>query len=64
MQQHWFYDVWAFIGAGGLGSIMFQGVFANAAELTVLGAMPVILLAIVVDGLLRMLTGFAERRHA
>ena len=54
----------ALIGAGGLGSIMFQGVFANAAELTVLGAMPVILLAIVVDGLLRMLTGFAERRHA
>jgi osmoprotectant transport system permease protein len=52
----------ALIGAGGLGAIMFQGVFANALDLTMLGAVPVILLAVVADALLRLLTAYAERR--
>jgi osmoprotectant transport system permease protein len=53
----------ALIGAGGLGAIMFQGVFANAPDLTVLGAIPVILLAVAADGLLRIVTGLAERQR-
>ena len=39
----------ALIGAGGLGAIMFQGLFANALDLVLLGALPVILLAVAVD---------------
>jgi osmoprotectant transport system permease protein len=52
----------ALIGAGGLGAIMFQGVFANALDLTMLGAVPVILLAVMADALLRLLTLYAERQ--
>jgi osmoprotectant transport system permease protein len=39
----------ALIGAGGLGAIMFQGLFANALDLVLLGALPVIGLAVAVD---------------
>ncbi len=39
----------ALIGAGGLGAIMFQGLFANALDLVLLGALPVILLAVAID---------------
>ncbi|KAA0575384.1 ABC transporter permease [Azospirillum sp. B21] len=42
----------ALIGAGGLGAIMFQGLFANALDLVLLGAVPVILLAVAGDALL------------
>jgi osmoprotectant transport system permease protein len=52
----------ALIGAGGLGAIMFQGLFANALDLTLLGAVPVILLAVIADAFLRVLTAYAERR--
>ena len=52
----------ALIGAGGLGAVMFQGLFANALDLTMLGAVPVILLAVTADALLRLLTAYAERR--
>jgi osmoprotectant transport system permease protein len=52
----------ALIGAGGLGAIMFQGLFANALDLTMLGAVPVILLAVTADAFLRLLTAYAERR--
>jgi osmoprotectant transport system permease protein len=52
----------ALIGAGGLGAIMFQGVFANALDLTVLGAAPVILMAVTADALLRLFADFAERQ--
>jgi osmoprotectant transport system permease protein len=46
----------ALIGAGGLGAIMFQGLFANALDLVLLGAVPVILLAVLVDAVFRVLT--------
>lgn len=49
----------ALIGAGGLGAIMFQGLFANALDLVLLGAVPVILLAVAADALLRLATAFA-----
>ncbi len=52
----------ALIGAGGLGAIMFQGLFANALDLTLLGAVPVILLAVTADALLRVFTAYAERQ--
>jgi osmoprotectant transport system permease protein len=39
----------ALIGAGGLGSIMFQGLFANALDLVLLGAVPIVMMVVVVD---------------
>lgn len=44
----------ALIGAGGLGSIMFDGLFAGAVDLVLLGAIPVIALAVTADLALRM----------
>ncbi len=52
----------ALIGAGGLGAIMFQGLFADALELVLLGAIPVILLALAADALLKLATARAARR--
>lgn len=50
----------ALIGAGGLGAIIFQGLFANALDLVVLGALPVIALAALCDLLFRALTAWAR----
>ncbi len=47
----------ALIGAGGLGAIMFDGLFAGALDLVLLGALPVIGLAIAADLLLRLAAG-------
>jgi osmoprotectant transport system permease protein len=44
----------ALIGAGGLGSIMFQGLFANALDLVLLGAVPIVMMVIVVDALFKI----------
>jgi len=54
----------ALIGAGGLGAIMFQGLFANALDLVLLGAVPVILLAVAVDGALRLAVALLGRSPA
>jgi osmoprotectant transport system permease protein len=51
----------ALIGAGGLGSIMFRGLFANAGDLVLLGAIPIILLAVLVDFSLRLLSSLVAR---
>nr|WP_209981305.1 ABC transporter permease [Azospirillum picis] len=51
----------ALIGAGGLGAIMFQGLFANALDLVLLGAVPVILLAVAADALLSIGIAAAAR---
>jgi osmoprotectant transport system permease protein len=56
--------VCALIGAGGLGAIMFQGLFANALDLVLLGAVPVILLAVAVDLVFRLLAALAARERA
>jgi osmoprotectant transport system permease protein len=45
----------ALIGAGGLGAIIFQGLFANAQDLVLLGVLPLIVLALVGDGLVRLI---------
>jgi osmoprotectant transport system permease protein len=50
----------ALIGAGGLGALMFQGVYANALDLVLLGTIPVILLALAADVLFRLLAAEAE----
>jgi osmoprotectant transport system permease protein len=44
----------ALIGAGGLGAIMFQGLFANAADLILLGAVPIVGIAVIVDVVFRL----------
>ena len=43
----------ALIGAGGLGSIMFKGLFANALDLVLLGAVPIVIMVVVVDTLFK-----------
>ncbi len=52
----------ALIGAGGLGAIIFQGLFANALDLVLLGALPVIALAVVTDLLFGWLADAARTR--
>lgn len=47
----------ALIGAGGLGSIMFQGLFANALDLVLLGAVPIVVMVMAVDALFRFAAG-------
>ncbi|WP_255368613.1 ABC transporter permease [Polaromonas sp. OV174] len=41
--------VTALIGAGGLGAIMFEGLFANAQDLVLLGVLPIILMGALAD---------------
>jgi osmoprotectant transport system permease protein len=51
----------ALIGAGGLGAIMFQGLFADALDLVLLGVVPIVLLALVADGLFSLAITAATR---
>jgi osmoprotectant transport system permease protein len=52
----------ALIGAGGLGSIMFQGLFSNALDLVLLGALPIIAIAVLADALFKLALAVAQRR--
>ena len=54
--------VTALIGAGGLGSILFEGLFSNAQDLVLLGVLPIIALGMLVDALFKMLVGFFRTR--
>ncbi|HXC26485.1 MAG TPA: ABC transporter permease [Stellaceae bacterium] len=54
----------ALIGAGGLGSFVFDGLGQYATNLVLLGALPAIALALGVDFLLRLATGSFSRRFA
>lgn len=49
--------VTALIGAGGLGSLMFEGLFSSAQDLVLLGVVPIVALGILVDGLFKLLIG-------
>jgi osmoprotectant transport system permease protein len=51
----------ALIGAGGLGSFVFQGIGQYAVDLVLLGALPTILLALAADFILALLAAFFER---
>ena len=52
----------ALIGAGGLGSFVFEGLGQYAADLVLLGALPAIGLALAADFLLQMLSTLVSRR--
>jgi len=52
----------ALIGAGGLGTFVFEGLGQYAADLVLLGALPAIGLALAADFLLQLLTGLAAHR--
>ena len=57
--------VTALVGAGGLGSIVFEGLFSNAQDVVLLGVLPIIALGVVCDALFKALIGLARRRlHA
>ena len=47
--------VCALIGAGGLGQIMFDGLFSAANELVILGVMPIVLLAMLANSFFQIL---------
>ena len=52
--------VTALVGAGGLGSIMFDGLFSAANELVMLGVLPIVLLAVLADALFKALAALLE----
>ena len=54
--------VTAIIGAGGLGSIMFEGLFSNAQDVVLLGVLPLVALGVLVDALFRALITLAVRQ--
>jgi len=51
----------ALIGAGGLGSFVFQGLGQRALDLMLLGAIPTIFIALGIDFIFQMLLGAARR---
>jgi osmoprotectant transport system permease protein len=54
----------ALIGAGGLGTFVFEGLGQYAVDLVLLGALPAIFLALAVDFILQTLTAVLRRRPA
>jgi osmoprotectant transport system permease protein len=56
--------VGALIGAGGLGTFVFDGLGQYATDLVLLGALPAIVLALAVDFLLRLAAAGLRRRFA
>lgn len=50
----------ALIGAGGLGAIVFQGLLSSALDLVLLGVIPVIVMAVVVDSLFKFIIIFMD----
>jgi osmoprotectant transport system permease protein len=41
----------ALIGAGGFGALVFQGLLSSAVDLVLLGVVPVVVLAVLIDAL-------------
>jgi osmoprotectant transport system permease protein len=54
----------ALIGGGGLGTFIFQGIGEYATDLVLLGAIPIMLMALAADFLLRLAIASIERRRA
>jgi len=50
----------ALIGAGGLGAIMFQGLLSSALDLVLLGVLPVVAMAVLVDAFFQSLSAFLK----
>ncbi len=53
--------VTALIGAGGLGAIMFEGLFSSAEDLVLLGVVPIVVLGVITDAIFTALIGLASR---
>lgn len=53
----------ALIGAGGFGAIIFQGLLSSALELVLLGVIPVIALAVIIDALFKFLLSVIEAKR-
>ncbi|TKI07553.1 ABC transporter permease [Martelella alba] len=51
----------ALIGAGGFGALMFQGLLSSALELVLLGVIPAIALAVLVDTLFKLIISVIDR---
>ena len=51
----------ALIGAGGLGAIMFQGLFSNALDLVLLGVVPIVVMALAADALFALVIATSTR---
>jgi osmoprotectant transport system permease protein len=56
-------SVTALIGAGGLGAIMFEGLFSGAQDLVLLGVLPIALLAALTDAFFKLLVRLARPVH-
>jgi osmoprotectant transport system permease protein len=52
----------ALVGAGGLGQIMFDGLFSAANELVILGVIPIVLLAMMADTFFKVLSTLIKTR--
>jgi osmoprotectant transport system permease protein len=52
----------ALVGAGGLGQIMFDGLFSAANELVILGVIPIVLLAMMADTFFKVIEAFIKER--
>ena len=52
----------ALIGAGGFGAIIFQGLLSSALDLVLLGVIPVVALAVILDALFRLVISLLERK--
>ena len=50
----------ALVGAGGLGALMFDGLFSAANELVLLGVLPVVAMAVLADAAFKGLTALAD----
>ena len=53
----------ALIGAGGLGAIMFEGLFSSAQDLVLLGVVPIVGLAVLADALFKILIRLVQVTH-
>ncbi|MDO8248288.1 MAG: ABC transporter permease [Rhodoferax sp.] len=52
--------VTALIGAGGLGAIMFEGLFSSAHDLVLLGVLPIVALAVLADTAFKLLINVTQ----
>jgi osmoprotectant transport system permease protein len=53
-------SVTALIGAGGLGAIMFEGLFSSAQDLVLLGVLPIVALSVITDAVFKVLVQLAQ----
>jgi osmoprotectant transport system permease protein len=56
--------VTALIGGGGLGAIMFEGLFSGAQDLVLLGVLPIVLLAALTDAFFKLLVRLVQPVHS